>query len=55
MTSSKTLVLPLRNKCHQFHGSRKPFPSDIDHFRNQAAVEGSVKNHKLFEGVTPEL
>jgi hypothetical protein len=36
-------------------GRRKPFPSDIEHFRNETSAECSVKNHKLFEGLRPEL
>jgi hypothetical protein len=36
-------------------GSRKPFPSDIEHFRNKRSAECSVKNHELFEGLGPEF
>jgi hypothetical protein len=36
-------------------GRRKPLPSDIEHFRNEKSAESSVKNHKLFEGLRPEL
>ncbi|UCG81392.1 MAG: hypothetical protein JSV60_03695, partial [Desulfobacterales bacterium] len=32
-----------------YNASRKPFPSDIEHFRNEASVACSVINHKLFD------
>ena len=43
-------------------GRRKPFASDIEHFRArsealryEASAECSVENHELFEGLMPEF
>jgi hypothetical protein len=41
------LVLRPTNNFNYYNGSRKPFPSDIEHFRDQTAAESSVKNRKL--------
>jgi hypothetical protein len=39
-------------------GSLKPFPNNIEHFhiehfRHETSAACSVKNHKLFEGLSP--
>jgi hypothetical protein len=54
-SSSDFLVSRLRSKFNYYNASRKPFPSYIEHFRNETSTECSVKNHKLFEGLRPEF
>jgi len=49
------LVSRPRNIFHNTKLRSKPFLSEIEHFGSQMTPERSVKNHKLFEGVSPSL
>ena len=61
-TTTQALVSCPGNNFRYYHGCRDPFPGDIEQFRArsealrcQTAAERSVKNHELFEGLSPEF